>query len=406
MIVTRKIELYVDADPAGKDEIFRWLRDLQRQNWLLANQAMSLLWFYHYLENNLMTLDQQQLHALDELLFHTQDQTASKKYTLQRKKLLHQARKQAQDLLRERFEVTYAALVRRALAAQSRQPGGMYDRKGGSYLLDGMFNRVSQDFSNDLTEVLQGKKSIRRYRQGLPLYFQKRAIKSFEAGESQGEYYLHWMGIRFGLVFGRDKNHRSHDIQQIIDGAYGYGDSALQLKDKKLYLLLSLKLPGKETAMDPSRCMEVDAGVLVPVECRYGSKKQRFGNADDLLRFRLQKQARYRAVQKALTLTGGGNGRKKKLAKLQDLSNLEHNFINTYNHKLSTSIIKYAIKHRAAKMVVNELALPEQPNQKNQAVFQARNWAGSALSTMIAYKAKMHGIEVLIQKAEQPLLVD
>lgn len=408
MIVTRKIELYVagtpvDANQDQKTRIYTFLRDLQRENWLIANKAISQLWFYQYLEENLMVFDQEQLDQLNELIRETQsdrraDAKQEKALSKERQALLNESRKQAKAKLKDAFTVTYTTLARRALAAETMSHGGLYDFKGGSYLLDGLLNRVNQDFGNDMKEVRQGKKSVRRYRNGLPIFFHNRAIRGFEAGEKEGEYYMNWLnGIRFGLVFGRDKNSRSSEIQKIIDGEYGYGDSALQIKGKKLYLLLSLKHPERDSDPIPDKSIEVDAGMLIPVECRYGEEAKTFGSADDLLRFRLQRQTRYRKLQKALTITTGGHGRKKKLAKLEDLRKLERNFINTYNHKLSTAIVKYAMRNRAGKIVVNEIKFTkDSPIEEQQ--FEARNWAASELSSMITYKAKLNKIEVFINK--------
>lgn len=401
MIVTRKIELYVDAEPERKQQVYSFIRSLQRESWLLANKAISLLWFYHFLEENQMRFDEAQLAKLNELIAESTDEKVRKGYQKERSKLLNEARKAARQKLRKTFEVTYQTLTRRALGAETMQAGGAFDLKGGCYLLDGLMNRITQDFSNDLVEVKQGKKSIRNYRSGLPVFFHNRAIKKFEQGEKEGQYYLHWLnGIRFGLVFGRDKNSRSSEIKKIIDGEYGYGDSALQLKGKKLYLLLSLKHPEQPADVLPDRAIEVDAGMLVPVKCKYGDKLEQYGSAEDLLRFRIQKQIRYSKLQKALKINQGGRGRKKKLAKLEDMVKAERNFIKTYNHKLSTAVIKYAVKNRAGKIVVNELKFSSSDDPEEQQKFEARNWAGHELSTMIQYKAKLHGIETYIQKAQ------
>ncbi|MEQ9442767.1 MAG: transposase [Cyclobacteriaceae bacterium] len=399
MVVTRRIELYVDADQERKSAIFAFLRTLQHHNWLIANKAVSMLWFYQFAEENLMAFDQEQLQQLTTLIETAVDEKVKQPYLKERKQLVNHARKEAKANLREAFGVTYTTLVRRALASETMHKGGLYDLKGGSYLLDGMLRRVNQDFSNDLVDVKQGKKSIRRYRYGLPIYFHNRAIKSFEGGPKKGEYYMNWLnGIRFGLVFGRDKNSRSSEIQKIMDGEYGYGDSAIQLKGKKIFLLLSLKHPVKEANVDPGISIVVDAGMLIPVACQSGEHKQIYGNADELLRFRIQKQQRYRRLQMGLTITHGGRGRKKKLAKLEDLRNLERNWIHTYNHKLSTAVIKYALKNRAGRIVVNEVTFTQSSDPEDQKQFEAKNWAGSELSQMIAYKAKIYGIVVTINK--------
>ena len=51
-------------------------------------------------------------------------------------------------------------------------------------------------------------------------------------------------------------------------------------------------------------------------------------------------------IQKLLSGTPGGHGRKKKLKGLTKLANRERNFVKTYNHYVSKNVVDFAIKNR------------------------------------------------------------
>lgn len=87
MIVTRKIELYVDADQERKSAIFAFLRNLQHHNWLVANKAVSMLWFYQFAEENLMAFDQEQLQQLTTLIDTAENEKVRQPYQKERQQL-------------------------------------------------------------------------------------------------------------------------------------------------------------------------------------------------------------------------------------------------------------------------------------------------------------------------------
>lgn len=405
MIVTRKIQIAVLADDQEeKTKAYDFLRELDRNIWRAANQMISDQWFYEEFENKVMKPDQEKIKDLEQQIsqLYEQRRLASEKeqkkqdkkiekLKKEKNKVLSQAKKDAKSRLKELFEVSRQQLSWRMIAQKYPQ--------WGSYIFDALSQKVNQDFGNDYIDVLQGKKAVRKYRKGLPIPFRARGMQ-FVRNEEKGEYYINWLkGIRFILVFGRDKNSRKSEVDKIIDGEYGYGDSSIQIKGKKLFLLLSLKHPDKPNKVDPDKTINVDAGMLVPVKVTSEEgESEYFGQADDLLKFRIQLQRRYRKMQSDLKITTGGKGRKKKLKHLERFKLLERNFIRTYNHKLSKQIIQIALKERAGNIIINEVKFSKKDDPEDAKKFETRNWAGHELSQMVAYKAKMNHIGTYINK--------
>ena len=100
-------------------------------------------------------------------------------------------------------------------------------------------------------------------------------------------------------------------------------------------------------------------------------------------------QHQRRRLQKALQATTGGKGRGKKLQAMERLKTKERNFVNTYNHFLSKSIIDFSIKNNAGMIHVEELKFDK---MKHKSLL--RNWSYYQLQTMIEYKAEREGIAV------------
>ena len=66
--------------------------------------------------------------------------------------------------------------------------------------------------------------------------------------------------------------------------------------------------------------------------------------------------------------------------------------METFNHKISREIIKFAIKHRASKIITEDLqGYGKEITKKNQTIL--RNWSFHPLQNMLEYKAKQEKIK-------------
>lgn len=182
------------------------------------------------------------------------------------------------------------------------------------------------------------------------------------------EIYLDFVnGIHFKFVLGNPHKSRflREEIKQIFEGYYKICDSSIGIDGKKIMLNLCMDVPKKEIVLDENKVIGVDMGLAVPAVCvcynrstnKYEGTPLYIGEIDELLTVRTRLQAERRRLQKALAdCTSGGHGRKKKLAKLEDLKKRERHFVQTYNHMVSRRIVKFAEEHGAKYINVEDLS--------------------------------------------------
>ena len=199
--------------------------------------------------------------------------------------------------------------------------------------------------------------------------------------------------ITFKLILGNP--HKSSalrsELQQIFEENYKVCGSSIQIDGKKIILNLCMDIPKKELELNENTVIGVDLGVAIPAVCSLNSNdyvKQSIGSKDDFLRVRTQLQAQRRRLQKSLSVTSGGHGRKKKLKPLERLSDKERNFVKTYNHYVSKNVVDFAIKNKAKYINVEDLS------GFDSSQFILRNWSFYELQQFITYKASKYGIEV------------
>jgi len=401
MIVTRKIQIAVLGDQNEKNRAWEFIRQLDNDVFKAANQIISDQWFYDAFEEKVMEVDKAKIQAIDDQINNLyKDRKGLKgKQTdkvdkniqslkKQKNKITSDARNSARAKLKELFEVGRQQLSWRMIAAQYPE--------WGSIVFDALVQRINKDYTNDYIDVLTGKKSVRRYRKGMPIPFRARGRKFTE---EDGSHVFHWIkNVKFVMVYRRDRSSRKAEIQRIINGEYRFGDSSIQVKGKKLFLLLSLDHPDPDHSLIADKELKVEAGIQIPVSCQVDGHNLVFGSSDDIMKFRLQQQSKYRRHQKRLKLAIGGKGRKKKLQKLENFKAQEKNWIRTYNHKLSKQILNLAIKYQCG--IINFFEVKQASLTDDQKKFLGRNWAGHQLKEMVSYKAKINGIQVFVHELE------
>ena len=201
--------------------------------------------------------------------------------------------------------------------------------------------------------------------------------------------------ITFQFVFGNYK--KSYEMrsvfQQIFEENYLVQGSSIQFdkSGKKIILNLSLSIPIQEHKLDEDTVVGVDLGINIPAVCGLNNdiySRCYIGNKEDFLHMRTKIQAQKRRLQRDLKNISGGHGRKKKLAKLEQIGAYERNWVKTYNHKFSHDVVKFAIDNNAKYINIEDLSGYDKDE------FVLRNWSYYELQSQIEYKAKIHGIEV------------
>ncbi|MBV7276049.1 transposase [Clostridiaceae bacterium UIB06] len=107
------------------------------------------------------------------------------------------------------------------------------------------------------------------------------------------------------------------------------------------------------------------------------------------MKVNIQFKARRERLYRQLKSTKGGKGREKKLSNINQYRELQSNYNRTYNHFLSSNIIKFALGNKAGQINLELLSMQEATKGT-----LLQNWAYYQLQQMIEYKAEREGIAV------------
>jgi IS605 OrfB family transposase len=408
VITARKFKLAIVSD--NKNEAYSFMRREVSEQSRALNVAYSHLYFEYIAQEKMKHNDteyQQQIAKYKDV--------AEKKYQAflklkEKEKPDETAKEKAREAYNKAQEKVYKLekeFSKKARETYQKAVGLAKQTRLGK-LLRSQFNlhydtedRISavviSDFSNDMKSgVLQGKRSLRNYKSSYPLMIRARSMKFYE---ENGHFYIKWInGIVFKIIISAGSKQKANigelktTLHRIIEKSYKVCDSSIIL-DKDLILNLSLDIPiNKENVFVPNRVVGVDLGLKIPAYASVSDTpyiKKAIGSIDDFLKVRTKLQSQRRRLQKALQSTSGGKGRKKKLQGLERLKTKEKNFVKTYNHFLSKSIIEFALKNNAGIINMEELKFNK---LKHKSLL--RNWSYYQLQTMIEYKAKREGIAV------------
>lgn len=398
MIITRKIQLtFTITNRAYSTELWGFLKKLNEDVFQAANHIVNHQYFNEIYNQRMVASEFRQV---DNQIKET------------KKALKMTFEKDKADILEEKLSILKKARYRivnnQEIAFKETfgvgQQHTTYDVVKELYpemkssVLTALNYRIFKDFKRDLFKVKIGERSLSTYRKGMPIPFTVNTLR-FSVDE-RGRYILKWINkIKFFLHFGSDKSNNEVVVKRIIEGIYKAGISAIQLKDDKVFLLLSVDIPNKNPiGLNPDIVVGVDLGMTIPAYCALSVGKSRLslGHSNDFLRVRLQMQARRKRLNKSMTLTQGGKGKNKKLKVLDKIKECERNFVQTYNHNISKKVVEFAEKNGAGTIKLEFLTGIGQVDRNKP---QLRNWSFCELQTMIKYKAERAGIKVLFVDA-------
>jgi IS605 OrfB family transposase len=251
---------------------------------------------------------------------------------------------------------------------------------------------VYSTYKKEKTEMLRGERSLRSYKANMPVPTTKISVKILQ---NSIEWSLsHKEKIYFEIYYGQDRGNYFETIEKLLAGKCDYSAPSIQLKDKKLFLLLPIQEPIRTNELDENLSVGVDLGLSIPayVSLNVGNPHMPIGNKEDFLRTRLQMQARRRRCQKSLARSYGGHGWKRKNKGLDYIESKERNFATQYNHFISKKVVDFAL-HNRAKHIKLELLEGFSEDYKNN--FILRNWSYYQLQNMIEMKAEREGIKVV-----------
>ncbi|MGD1045510.1 MAG: transposase [Bacteroidota bacterium] len=402
-IITRKIELWInEEDTEKRKQVWRTLRQLSNDVFRAANLIVSNQYFNETFKQRIVWSDEKlneerkRIQALIKIIYDKLKQSEDDEKTTKLQTELEKLNKKKGHLTleaRNEAEALYATGEKnskyRILAEEFPDMP--------SHIRAPLNDQVTNKFKNDLLDVRRGLRAISSFRKGMPIPFMKDYLRFEQKG---GEILLHWLdGMNFKLRFGRDRSNNQIIVSRILSGEYQFGDSQIQILDKKIFLLLVVKFDEEKPQLDSTITVGVDLGLNIPAYCALseGFARLPIGNRNDFLRVRLQMQRRRKTMQRALVTTSGGKGRSKKLKALDALRDKERHFVRTYNHVVSRRIVEFAEKYRAGVIKLELLA--GYGNDENgkplKGDFILRNWSYFELQTMIEDKAKRKGMTVV-----------
>ncbi|HFL3608537.1 TPA: RNA-guided endonuclease InsQ/TnpB family protein [Clostridioides difficile] len=255
--------------------------------------------------------------------------------------------------------------------------------------------RIKKDYSNDFVGIITGQQSLRNYRNDNPLMISNQQLNFKYIDDT---FYLDIMcGYRLEVVLGKRDNENVNELkstlEKVISKEYKVCDSSMQFSknNKDVILNLVIDIPQNSNVYKPveGRTLGVDLGVAVPIYMCLNDdtyKRKGLGDINNFLRVRQQMQTRRRKLQKDLTLTNGGKGRKKKTQLLDKLQENERNFVKTYSHALSKRVVEFAKSNKCEYINIEKLTKDGFDN------IILRNWSYFELQKMIEYKAEREGI--------------
>lgn len=316
--------------------------------------------------------------------------------------------KETQKDIKERMkEIDKELLARKAEIAQKSPLTFAYRAiKDSHYAKDfpsDIFNTLKQDvfkhFNETKKEQLRGERSLATYKRGIPIPF---SLMKKNVILSEGDnYYLTWFEeTRFKLNFGKDHSNNRAIIDNCLKtNKYKLGSAAkIQLKNKKLFLLVTVDIPETKNTIIKGKVMEVDLGVVHPayVAVNEGPERSLIGDGDAFQKQRDVFRRRFKELQRC-QLTQGGHGRKHKTKATEMLRGKERNWVQTENHRISREIVNLAIRWKVETIHLENLKGFGKDSDGEVETKHKRllgRWSYFELQKDIEYKAQMAGINV------------
>ena len=385
MIITRKIQVFVyDTDAAQKKEyihtLYSW-RDLVRRG---ANMIVA----HKFTQQNIRDF------------VYLKDEIKDKFYV--------------KDILKEGKGMSEQNTTYRLLSE-------MMKGKVPSDIFCCLNQSVAHTFKETEKDMIIGKASVRSYKNNIPMPFSAKSLSNIHWDETDKRFYFTLFGIPFGVALGRDRSNNQVVIERCISGEYKMCSSSLQIDDakKKMFLLLCVDIPKKETELIKGKILFAFLGVFNPItyttdikaknEGDSGMKVFTIGTEEEFNYRRRQIQEAVKRCQINSRYSVGGKGRKRKCQAIERWHDKENNYVDTKLHTYSRMLVDAAVKYKCDTICLMRQEPREikakDDNQKGEP-FVLRNWSYFGLKTKIEYKAKQYGIVLKEEKSKDKDIQD
>lgn len=294
----------------------------------------------------------------------------------------------------------------------------LYKGKIPSSILASLNQNVSQTFRSERKEYFAGTRSLRNYKRNIPIPFGAKDLRNWEMDDDNHNFTFDLFQMNFKTHFGRDLSNNKSIVDRCLTGKYKILGSSISMQKKKIFLLLTVGFESEELSLKKDKQANIKLSLNYPMIVNIGKKTFQIGTKQEFLHRRLSIQRSRQELQKALKYTQGGKGRKKKLQKLKDFEKIEKNYIDTKLHTYSRELINLCIKHNCGKIVLlnqsdelksleekikeiqenDTLSYSDKKAQIDNFKFVLANWSWYGFLEKIKYKAKIYGIELVINK--------
>ncbi len=359
VIIARKIQILLQADNKTQwKERYKMIRDWQT----IVAKAANWIATHHYIQENLKDL------------FYLTDKAMVK---------LKDVKKDEEGILNtSRMSTTYRLL------------SGKFKGQIPMAILSSLNSRIISTFDKEKKEYGQGLRSLRTYKQDLPIPIVASDILHIEPA-GKGEYLFSLYSLPFRTNFGRDASGNRLFFERALKGEYKLCDSSIEIKGNKLFLLAVFSFQRTEVSLSVDIRVEAHLSADIPIVAGTSETQIRIGSREEFLHRRLAIQDSLHRTQMAMRFNRGGKGRRKKMQALDRFHLAEKNYVNSRLHQYSARLIAFCLQHEAGVLVLKSQTEKEAQAKENE--FLLRNWSYYGLKEKISYKAAKYGIAVIVE---------
>ncbi|MGJ1376371.1 hypothetical protein ACR79Q_09450 [Sphingobacterium multivorum] len=359
MVLTRKIQVFVDCDDKEKrSEYFKKLFEWQDLVFRGANMVIT----HQYVQEN-----------LKDLIYLQEDVKI---------KLADQAKDPEGVLNTSRMNTTYRLL------------SSYFKGRIPTDILSQINTALIKYFQADRLSYWKGEKSLRNYKKDMPIPFSGKQI-NLSKDENNRDFKFTLFKIPFRTYLGKDRSDKRVLLQRALVGQIKICSSSLKIVKGKIFLLLALELPKKIQELKDNIIAEASLSIEHPIAVSIGKESFQIGNKEEFTYRRMAIQAARHRLQKAAAFDKGGRGRKRKMKSLELYNEKEKNYVDTKLHLYSRRLIELCVKAQAGTLLLVNQSNKEEIAKGDE--FLLRNWSYYGLIEKIKYKAKMVGINIIIE---------
>ena len=218
------------------------------------------------------------------------------------------------------------------------------------------------------SEIFKGNSSLFTYKNNTPIPFSSISIKHLSWDDEQNRYFFTLFGIRFGIIFGRDRSNNKGFFDKCVSGENDICESAILIDDvrKKLLLILNYTAQPSPLSLDETKSVDAMLSIDTPITAKFNGNTIFIGNKEEYLYRRLQIQSAIRRTQINSRYSEGGKGRKRKLQALNRFHNKEKDYIRTRIHTYSKMLVDYAAENRCKTInLINQVEKENDAKKKS-----------------------------------------